>query len=200
MLVPWCEICDCSSAQLGELDTFQSGLTRSCSEEAVILLHGQPAFCRCNGVSGTLKEQLKGHYNISQQAAIAAAVSPGQATFSLLQVRPASEPFAAASKGSHVIHQGTALRVILTSMSLERMSLGPWLFLIIEAALSNMVGSSFQSCGVYLAVSQHALEQVLTKGAALALSRVSKVLKAQGPLFLGDFANRTGHRCVQEDQ
>lgn len=40
-------------------------------------------------MSNTLKEQLKGHCNMSQQAAIAAAVSPGQATFSLLQVRAA---------------------------------------------------------------------------------------------------------------
>ena len=36
-----------------------------------------------------LKEELKEQYNESQQAAIASVVSPGQALFSLLQVRHA---------------------------------------------------------------------------------------------------------------
>lgn len=68
--------------------------TASCHGE-----HELSAKCRCNGVSSILKEQLRGQYNISQQAAIAAAVSPGQATFSLLQVYPTTQPFDAASAG-----------------------------------------------------------------------------------------------------
>lgn len=42
--------------------------------------------CRCGGMSNSLREQLKEHYNASQQAAIASVMCPGQALFSLLQV------------------------------------------------------------------------------------------------------------------
>ena len=41
---------------------------------------------RCGGVSDSLREQLKAHYNASQQAAIASVMCPGQALFTLLQV------------------------------------------------------------------------------------------------------------------
>ncbi len=37
-------------------------------------------------MSNSLKEQLKEHYNASQQAAIASVMCPGQALFTLLQV------------------------------------------------------------------------------------------------------------------
>ncbi len=37
-------------------------------------------------MSNSLREQLKEHYNASQQAAIASVMCPGQALFTLLQV------------------------------------------------------------------------------------------------------------------
>ena len=81
------------------MDVLRSGLTNSCHEEHMMLFLDVSGDFRCSGVSSTLKEQLKGHYNMSQQAAIAAAVSPGQATFSLLQVCAALGSLAPATKG-----------------------------------------------------------------------------------------------------
>ncbi|KAL0017843.1 hypothetical protein WJX77_008034 [Trebouxia sp. C0004] len=43
---------------------------------------------RCGGMSNSLREQLKEHYNASQQAAIASVMCPGQALFTLLQGPP----------------------------------------------------------------------------------------------------------------
>ena len=43
-------------------------------------------------MSNSLREQLKEHYNASQQVAIATVMSPGQALFSLLQVSAKALP------------------------------------------------------------------------------------------------------------
>lgn len=43
-------------------------------------------------MSNSLREQLREHYNASQQVAIATVMSPGQAPFSLLQVRAKALP------------------------------------------------------------------------------------------------------------